>query len=82
MAEFANVGDFCPNYEKLNKNLGCNIIGFGHTRSGRERLKNENGGVQKWTLRTPVMAAGMTEHASMLKELFRTVVIGRQRSTG
>jgi len=46
------------------------------------RLKNENGGGRKWNERTPAMAAGLTDHIWTLKELFTTVVIGRQHSTG
>jgi hypothetical protein len=46
------------------------------------RLRNENGGIQKWTQRTPAMAAGLTDHIWTLKELFATVVIGRQHSMG
>jgi transposase-like protein len=44
MAEFAKVGDFCPNpdcpdYEQVQQSGGSNIIKFGHTRSGRQRYK-------------------------------------------
>ena len=46
------------------------------------RLKNGNGGVRKWTQRTPAMAAGLTDHVWTLKELFTTVVTGEQHSTG
>lgn len=46
------------------------------------RRKNEDGGVLKRKKRTPAMAAGLTDHRWMLKELFTTVVIDRQHSTG
>ena len=46
------------------------------------RLRNENGGAQKWKQRTPAMAAGLTDHKWTLKELFKTVVIGEQHSMG
>ena len=46
------------------------------------RQKNRNGGVQKWTRRSPAMAAKLTDHIWTLKELLTTVVIGRQHSTG
>ena len=46
------------------------------------RLRTENGGVRKWTQRTPAMAAGLTDHIWTLKELFTTVVTGQQHSRG
>ncbi len=44
MAQFAAVGDFCPNpacrdYEKAGESSSGNIIRFGRTRSGRQRYK-------------------------------------------
>ncbi len=46
------------------------------------RGKNEEGAVRKWKERTPAMSAGLTDHFWTLKELFKTVVIGKQLSTG
>jgi len=46
------------------------------------RRKNKDGGVRKWTQRTPAMAAGLTDHRWTLKELFITVVVGKQHSAG
>lgn len=46
------------------------------------RLGNENGGMRKWTRRTPAMAAGLTDNIWTLKELFTTVVIDQQHSAG
>ena len=46
------------------------------------RLKNKDGGVRKWTQRTPAMAAGLTDHRWTLKELFTTVAVGKQHSAG
>ncbi|CAK8720928.1 hypothetical protein KKHLCK_10130 [Candidatus Electrothrix laxa] len=46
------------------------------------RRKNKDGGVRKWTQRTPAMAAGLPDHRWALKELFTNVVVGEQYSTG
>ena len=46
------------------------------------RRKNRDGGVPGWTQRTPAMAAGLTDHRWTLKELFTTVVVGKQHSAG
>lgn len=46
------------------------------------RLKNKDGGVRKWTQRTPATAAGLTDHRWALKELFTTVVVGEQHLAG
>ena len=46
------------------------------------RRKNKDGGVRKWIQRTPAMAAGLTDHRWTLKELFTTVVAGKQHSAG
>lgn len=46
------------------------------------RLRNKNGGAGKRKQRTPAMAAELTDHIWTLKELFTTVVIGRQHSAG
>lgn len=46
------------------------------------RLRNKNGGLRKWTQRTPAIAAGLTDHIWTLKELFTTVVTGQQHSGG
>jgi hypothetical protein len=43
---------------------------------------SENDVIRKWKKRTPAMAAGLTDHIWTLKELFITVVIGEQHSTG
>ena len=43
---------------------------------------SENDGIRKWKKRTPAMAAGLTDHIWTLKELFATVVIGKQYSMG
>ena len=73
MSQLVHVGDFCPNpacadYGKPQLSERTAIIKY-------VRLETQDVPGRRWWPRSPVMAAGLTDHLWTVKELLTTVVL-------